>query len=80
MYSVLYDLTLCHMRVFTVVEGLEFTGEPLIREEVEVSADGRSDTGGDEGLAEEEKENSPSTDQQTPKQPEVRFIRASDFV
>ncbi|XP_037548657.1 cGMP-inhibited 3',5'-cyclic phosphodiesterase B [Nematolebias whitei] len=51
----------------SVVEGLEFAGEPLIREEVELSGDGRSDTGGDEGLAEEEKESSPSTAQQTQK-------------
>ncbi|XP_054588015.1 cGMP-inhibited 3',5'-cyclic phosphodiesterase 3B isoform X2 [Nothobranchius furzeri] len=50
------------------VEGLEFSGEPLIREEVECSGDGKPDTGGDEGLAEEEKESSPSTEQQTQKQ------------
>lgn len=66
--------TLCCMRVCAVVEGLEFTGEPLIREEVELSGNGRSDTGGDEGLAEEEKESGPSTAQLTQK-PEVCLTR-----
>ncbi|KAG8001572.1 cGMP-inhibited 3' [Nibea albiflora] len=49
-------------------EGLEYGGEPLIREEsveVDVSGDGRLDVGGNQGQAEEEKEKSPSTDQQT---------------
>lgn len=49
-------------------EGLEFTGEPLIREEsvvVGVSGDGRPDVAGDQRQVEEEKEKSPSTDQQT---------------
>ncbi|KAI3377140.1 hypothetical protein L3Q82_000332 [Scortum barcoo] len=49
-------------------EGLDFTGEPLIREEsveVEASVDGRPDDAGNQGQAEKEKEKSPSTDQQT---------------
>ncbi|XP_035484094.2 cGMP-inhibited 3',5'-cyclic phosphodiesterase B [Scophthalmus maximus] len=48
-------------------EGLEFAGEPLIREEsleVDMSGDGRSDVAGNQGQA-EEKERRPSTDQQT---------------
>ncbi|XP_029984662.1 cGMP-inhibited 3',5'-cyclic phosphodiesterase B isoform X1 [Sphaeramia orbicularis] len=49
-------------------EGLDFTGEPLIREEsveADGSADGRPDVAGSSGLTEEEKEKSLSTDQQT---------------
>lgn len=49
-------------------EGLDLTGEPLIREEsveAEASGDGRPDAAGKQGQAEEEKEKSPSTDQQT---------------
>ncbi|KAM7406078.1 hypothetical protein PAMP_000480 [Pampus punctatissimus] len=47
-------------------EGLEFPGEPLIREEsVEVDLSGESDIAGNQGQAEEEKEKSPWTDQQT---------------
>ncbi|KAE8297004.1 cGMP-inhibited 3',5'-cyclic phosphodiesterase B [Larimichthys crocea] len=49
-------------------EGLEYGGEPLIREEsveVDVSGDGRPDVAGNQGQAEKEKEKSPSTDQQT---------------
>ncbi|XP_049453078.1 cGMP-inhibited 3',5'-cyclic phosphodiesterase B isoform X1 [Epinephelus fuscoguttatus] len=49
-------------------EALEFTGEPLIREEsveVDVSGDGRPDVAGNQVQAEEEKEKKSSTDQQT---------------
>uniref|UniRef100_A0A8C4NPZ8 Phosphodiesterase n=1 Tax=Dicentrarchus labrax TaxID=13489 RepID=A0A8C4NPZ8_DICLA len=50
-------------------EGLEYAGEPLIREEsleVDVSGNGRPDVAGNQGQEEEkEKEKSPSTDQQT---------------
>lgn len=49
-------------------EGLEFTGEPLIREEsveADGSADRRTDVAGSSGQTEEEKEKSLSTDQQT---------------
>ncbi|XP_030269657.1 cGMP-inhibited 3',5'-cyclic phosphodiesterase B isoform X3 [Sparus aurata] len=50
-------------------EGLEYTGEPLIREEsveVDVSEDRRPDAAGNQGQTEEEeKEKSPGTDQQT---------------
>lgn len=56
-------------------EGLDFQGEPLIREEsmeLDVPADGRPDAAGNQGQAEEQ-ENSPSTDQQT-QEAEVRFI------
>eukprot|EP00064_Thunnus_orientalis_P000997 superscaffoldBa00000061_g998 len=46
-------------------EGLDFTGEPLIREEsVEVDLSGESDVAGNQGQAEEEKK-SPRTDKQT---------------
>ncbi|XP_041852283.1 cGMP-inhibited 3',5'-cyclic phosphodiesterase B isoform X2 [Melanotaenia boesemani] len=48
-------------------EGLDFTGEPLIREEspeVDVSGDGRPDAGGNHG---QEEENSSTTDQQNQK-------------
>lgn len=54
---------------------LEFTGEPLIREEsVEVDLSGDSDIAGNQGQAEEEKEKSPRTDQQT-QELEVHLIR-----
>ncbi|XP_029932891.1 cGMP-inhibited 3',5'-cyclic phosphodiesterase B isoform X1 [Myripristis murdjan] len=49
-------------------EGLEFMGEPLIREEsveVDVSGERRPDVTGNQGQAEEEEEKSPSPDQQT---------------
>ena len=49
-------------------EGLDFAGEPLIREEsveADVSGDGSPDAAGNQGQAEEEKEKSSSTDQQT---------------
>ncbi|XP_034535964.1 cGMP-inhibited 3',5'-cyclic phosphodiesterase B isoform X2 [Notolabrus celidotus] len=49
-------------------EGLDFTGEPLIREEsveVDTSGDGTSDATGNQGQAEEEQEKSQSTAQQT---------------
>lgn len=54
--------------MYAAGEGLEYQGEPLIREEsveLDVSADGRPDAAGNQGQAEEEKENSPSTEQQT---------------
>lgn len=54
--------------VYAAGEGLEYTGEPLIREEsveADLSGDGRPDDAGSQGQAEEEKEKSPSTDQQT---------------
>lgn len=54
--------------MYAAGEGLEYQGEPLIREEsveLDVSADGRPDVAGNQGQVEEEKENSPSTDQQT---------------
>lgn len=54
--------------MYAAGEGLEYQGEPLIREEsveLDVSADGRPDVAGNQGQAEEEKENSPSTEQQT---------------
>lgn len=54
--------------VYAAGEGVEFTGEPLIREEsveVDVSMDGRPDDAGNQGQAEDDKEKSPSTDQQT---------------
>lgn len=41
--------------------------------ELDVPADGRPDAPGNQGQAEEEQENSPSTDQQT-QEAEVRFI------
>ncbi|XP_008304913.1 cGMP-inhibited 3',5'-cyclic phosphodiesterase B-like, partial [Stegastes partitus] len=47
-------------------EGLDFPGEPLIREEsveADVSGDGKPDVGGSQGLADEDKEK--STEQQT---------------
>lgn len=65
------------MCVYTAAEGIEFTGEPLIREEsteMDPSGDGRPDAGGTQGLAEEEKEKSRSTDQQT-QESEVGLIR-----
>ena len=49
-------------------EGLEFQGEPLIREEsveLDVSADGKPDVSGNQGQAEEKTESGPSTEQQT---------------
>ncbi|KAG7482782.1 cGMP-inhibited 3 3' [Solea senegalensis] len=49
-------------------EGLEFAGASLIREEcpeVDASGDGRPDAAGNQGQTEEEKEQNPSTDQQT---------------
>lgn len=54
--------------MFAAGEALEFTGEPLIREEsveVDVSGDGRPDVAGNQVQAEEEKEKKSSTDQQT---------------
>lgn len=55
-------------------EALEFTGEPLIREEsVEVELSAESDIAGNQGQAEEEKK-SPRTDQQT-QESEVHLIR-----
>lgn len=63
--------------VYAAGEGLDFTGEPLIREEsveVDVSEDGRPDVAGNQGQVEEEKEKSPSTDQQT-QESEVCLIR-----
>lgn len=54
--------------VFPAGEGLEFMGEPLIREEsveVDVSGERRPDVTGNQGQAEEEEEKSPSPDQQT---------------
>lgn len=58
-------------------EGLDFTGEPLIREESvegDVSGDGRPDIACNQGQAEQEKEKSSSTDQQT-QESEVGLIR-----
>ncbi|KAM7015752.1 cGMP-inhibited 3',5'-cyclic phosphodiesterase 3B [Tautogolabrus adspersus] len=49
-------------------EGLEFTGEPLIREEsveADMSVDGTPDAAGNQGQAKEEQEKSPSKEQQT---------------
>ncbi|CAJ1049687.1 cGMP-inhibited 3'%2C5'-cyclic phosphodiesterase B isoform X3 [Xyrichtys novacula] len=49
-------------------EGLDFSGEPLIREEsveADVSVDGTPEAAGNKGQAEEEQEKSPSTEQQT---------------
>ncbi|XP_071371930.1 cGMP-inhibited 3',5'-cyclic phosphodiesterase 3B isoform X1 [Centroberyx affinis] len=49
-------------------EGLDFMGEPLIREEsveVEVSGERRPDVAGSQGQAEEEEDKSPGKDQQT---------------
>lgn len=54
--------------MYAAGEGLEYQGEPLIREEsveLDVSADERPDVAGNQGQAEEEKENSLSTNQQT---------------
>lgn len=54
---------------WTTGEGLDFSGEPVIREEsseLDVSADGRLEAGRNQGLAEEEEESS-STEQSTPK-------------
>lgn len=53
--------------MYAASEGLEYQGEPLIREEsveLDLSADGRPAVAGNQGQAEEEKENSPSTEQQ----------------
>ncbi|XP_011487733.1 cGMP-inhibited 3',5'-cyclic phosphodiesterase B isoform X1 [Oryzias latipes] len=50
-------------------EGLDFSGEPVIREEsseLDVSSDGRQEAGRNQGLTEEEEESS-STEQSTPK-------------
>lgn len=58
-------------------EGLDFSGEPLIREEsveVDVSGDERPDVAGNQGQVEEEEEKSSSTDQQT-QESEVCLIR-----
>lgn len=55
--------------VYSAGEGLDYTGEALIREEsveVDVSEDRRPDAAGNQGQTEEEeKEKSPGTDQQT---------------
>lgn len=61
--------------VYIAGEGLEFTGEPLIREEsveADVPGDGRPDVAGNP--AEEDKERNPCTDQQT-QESEVCLIR-----
>lgn len=63
--------------MYAAGEGLDFPGEPLIREEsmeVDVSGDGRPDDAGKQGQAEEEKEKGPSTDQQT-QESEVCLVR-----
>ncbi len=57
-----------HALVYAAGEGLEYAGEPLIREEsveADVSGDGRADVAGNAGQEEEEKEKNPSTEQQT---------------
>lgn len=63
--------------VYTAGEGLEFTGEPLIREEsleVDTSGDGRPDVAGNQVQDEQEKDKNPCTDQQT-QESEVRLTR-----
>lgn len=68
--------TLCAL-VYAAGEGLEYGGEPLIREEsveVDVSGDWRPEVAGSQGQAEEEKEKSPSTDQQI-QESEVCLVR-----
>lgn len=65
--------------MYAAGEGLEYGGEPLIREEsveVDVSGDGRPDVAGNQGQAEKEKEKSPSTDQQT-QESEVCLVRVA---
>lgn len=60
--------TTIHLSVYAAGEGLDFTGEPLIREEsveVDASVDGTSDATGNQGQAEEQQEKGPSTEQQT---------------
>lgn len=77
-FSVFLPLCPC----FAAGEGLEYSGEPLIREEsveVEPSADGRSDTAGTTVQEEEEeKEKSPSPDQQS-QESEVPWLNTPLF-
>ncbi|XP_012706134.2 cGMP-inhibited 3',5'-cyclic phosphodiesterase B isoform X1 [Fundulus heteroclitus] len=51
----------------SVVEGLEYAGEDFIREEPDMSGDGKADTEGDQGVVEEEKEKSSAVELQTQK-------------
>uniref|UniRef100_A0A3B3WLX0 Phosphodiesterase n=1 Tax=Poecilia mexicana TaxID=48701 RepID=A0A3B3WLX0_9TELE len=51
----------------TAVEGLEYAGGDFIREEPDVTGDGKPDAEGDLGVVEEEKEKSPITELQTQK-------------
>lgn len=60
--------------MFTVVEGLEYAGGDFIREEPDVTGDGKPDAKGDLGVVEEEKEKRPITELQTQKA-EVSLIR-----
>ncbi|XP_023188548.1 cGMP-inhibited 3',5'-cyclic phosphodiesterase B [Xiphophorus maculatus] len=51
----------------SVVEGLEYAGVDFIREEPDVTGDGKPDAKGDLGVVEEEKEKRPITELQTQK-------------
>lgn len=58
--------------MFTVAEGLEYVGEDFIKEEPDVSGDGKADGEAALGVVEEEKR--PTTELQT-QQTEVSLIR-----